>query len=105
MPLIGTVVVSTTTSGSTTISCEEYCVGSSDIVVSDISDGILGYVLLPDRLGPPDFFLGFGEGSGDGVGILSPSSFGRTYVDKVNNTVVTIENAIKCQLSSVRTII
>lgn len=74
---MGTVVVSTTTSGSTTISCEEYCVGSSDIVVKEISEGILGYVRLPDLLGPTDFFLGFGEGSGDGVGSLSPSSLGR----------------------------
>ena len=74
--------VSTTTSGWTTISVEEYCDGSSEIVVNDISDGILlGYLirllLFVARTGK---FLIFarGDGSGDGVGILSSFSFGRT---------------------------
>lgn len=80
--VIGTVVVSTTTSGSTIISCDEYCVGSSDIVVREISDGILGYSRLLGLLFL-DFLIGLGEGSGDGVGIRSPSSFGRTYKQKI----------------------
>ena len=37
-----TVVVSTTISGCTIISCDEYCVGSSVMVVSEISLGTLG---------------------------------------------------------------
>lgn len=40
--LVGTVVVSTTTSGSTTISCEEYWLGSSVMVVRETSEGIRG---------------------------------------------------------------
>jgi len=41
------VVVSTTTSGCTMISCEEYCVGSSVIVESEMSEFLLGYTLRP----------------------------------------------------------
>lgn len=78
--LVGIVVVSTTTSGSTTISCEEYWLGSSVIVVRDTSEGIRGYGWRPpplERDGVDDvFFLGLGEGSGEGVGILSSSFLG-----------------------------
>jgi hypothetical protein len=62
---------------------EEYCDGSSEIVVRDISDGILlGYfirlLLFVARTGK-FLILARGEGSGDGVGILSSFSLGRTY--------------------------
>ena len=64
--------VSTTTSGCTTISCDEYCVGSSVIVLRDRSEGILGYTrpLLTVRTGRS----GFGDGSGVGRGIRSTSA-------------------------------
>ena len=86
VPPGGTPDVSTITSGCTTISVDEYCDGSSVIVVSDRSDGILrGYFILRldfvARTGRLRIFLAliFGEFSGDGVGILSALSFGRTY--------------------------
>lgn len=74
--------VSTTTSGCTTISVEEYCDGSSDIVVNDRSEGIRrGYFIflldLVVRTGRLRIFT-LGDGSGDGVGIRSESFFGRT---------------------------
>ena len=75
--------VSTTTSGCTTISVDEYCDGSSVIVVSDRSEGILrGYFIflldLVARTGRFRIFFNFGEFSGEGVGILSALSLGRT---------------------------
>ena len=84
VPPGGTAEVSTITSGCTTISVDEYCEGSSVIVVRDRSDGILrGYFILRLDLVARTgrlriFFLSFGEFSGDGVGILSALSFGRT---------------------------
>jgi len=77
----GTVDVSTTISGSTIISCDdEYCDGSSVIVVKEISEGTLGYIrrlLRVVRTGT--FFLDFGEDSGEGISILSWfSPFGLT---------------------------
>ena len=61
---------------------DEYCEGSSVIVVNERSDGILrGYLIfLLDRVARIGRFrsFSFGEDSGDGVGILSPLSFGRT---------------------------
>lgn len=70
----GTVVVSTTTSGCTIISCEEYCVGSSVMVLSDMSDGIRGYICrLTERTG---LSRGRGDGSGVGASIMSPLSLG-----------------------------
>lgn len=86
------VVVSTTTSGCTTIDCMEDCTegaeecqlgGSSVIVVSDGADG--RGADFPPRLAlspPPDPELDFlgctGEHLGDGVDNLSGCSSGRT---------------------------
>lgn len=74
--------VSTTTSGWTTISVEEYCDGSSDIVVKERSEGIRrGYFIFRlDRVARTGRlrFFNLGDGSGDGVGIRSESFFGRT---------------------------
>lgn len=84
----GNVVVSTTTSGWTMISWEEYCVGSSDIVDSDSSELNLGYILLPDRWTreEEEEYLSdsFGEGSGVGVAKRSASSLGTTCWKKKN---------------------
>ena len=77
--------VSTITSGCTTISVDEYDDGSSVIVVRDRSDGILrGYfIFLLDLVARTGrfriFFFNRGEFSGEGVGILSALSLGRTW--------------------------
>ena len=68
-------VVSTTTSGWTTISWDEYWLGSSVMVVREMSEGIRGCTrrLLWGRLGS-----GLGEGSGDGGSMRSDPSRGIT---------------------------
>lgn len=80
LEVLVTVVVSTITSGWTTISWEEWQeLDSSVIVDSDESEGyILGFLLLLSGRACLIRCI-IGEASGDGVAILSGSSFGRTW--------------------------
>ena len=64
--------VSTTTSGCTTISCDEYCVGSSVMVLRERSEGIRGYTR--PRLTVRTGLSGLGDGSGVGRGIRSSAA-------------------------------
>lgn len=70
----GTVVVSTTTSGWTIISWEEYCVGSSVMVDRDTSEFMRGYT----RLLRCTRSRSLGDGSGVGVDKRSGLSLGLT---------------------------
>lgn len=78
------VVVSTTTSGWTKISWEEWQEEDSSVMVDkEISDGyvlgtVLEYILLLNGRACLTLCL-IGDGSGEGVAILSGSSFGITY--------------------------
>lgn len=76
-------VVSTTTSGCTMISCEEYCVGSSVMVVREMSDGMRAGMRGWTRRLLLLWWNGRrctrGEGSGDGTGMWSESSGAMTW--------------------------